>query len=355
MAENANGAEKSEMPTPRRLTQARDDGQVAYSHEASTAVELLCGFTMMLVLAPWLWASCISALRWTFGPGLLSDLSSDNTLHTMIQGHMPLIWITALFIGCMMVVALLVGYAQAGFHPTLKPLQPKLSKINPMTGFGRLFGYRGLMRFVLNVLKLVIFITLAWMLISWRLPSEVMVTTQLAARIADDARAMWELSMLLAGAMLIIGIGDLLYQRWQHIRDNMMTKQEVKEEHKQMEGNQEVKGKMRQMARQMAQRRMMQEVPKADVIITNPTHVAVALKYDQKEMASPVVLAKGYDEVAQKIKAIAAEHGIPMVENVTLARALAREVEVGHPIKAKWFKPVAEILAAVYRLKRGAA
>ncbi len=355
MAENENGAEKSEMPTPKRLSQSRDQGQVAYSHEASTAIELLCGFTVMLMMAPWLWSSCTSALRWSFGPGLRSELTVDNTIETMIQGHLPLIWITAIFIGCMMVVAALVGFAQVGFHPTLQPLEPKLSKINPMTGLGRLFGIRGMIRFATNVVKLVLLIVLAWSLISWRLPSEIVVTTALEARLADDAMAMWKLSMLLAAAMLIIGMGDLMYQRWQHTRDNMMTKQELKEEFKQMEGNQEVKGKMRQMARQMAQRRMMQEVPKADVIITNPTHVAVALKYDQKEMASPVVLAKGYDEVAQKIKAIAAEHGIPMVENVTLARALAREVQVGQPIKAKWFKPVAEILAAVYRLRRGAA
>ena len=206
-----------------------------------------------------------------------------------------------------------------------------------------------------NVAKLVILIILAWSLISWRLPSEVVVTTALEARLADDAMAMWKLSMLLAAAMLVIGMADLIYQRWQHTRDNMMTKQEMKEEFKQMEGNQEVKGRMRQLARQMAQRRMMQEVPKADVIITNPTHVAVALKYEQGRMDAPVCLAKGYDEVAQKIKAIAAEHGIPMVENIELARALAREVQIGQAIKAKWFKPVAEILAAVYRLRKGAA
>ncbi len=122
-----------------------------------------------------------------------------------------------------------------------------------------------------------------------------------------------------------------------------------------MEGNQEVKGKMRQMARQMAQRRMMQEVPKADVIITNPTHVAVALKYDRAAMDAPVVVAKGYDAIAQKIKAIAAEHNIHMVENVPLARALAREVQIGQAIKPKWFKPVVEILAAVYKLRKGVA
>jgi flagellar biosynthetic protein FlhB len=355
MAENENGAEKSELPSPKRLEKAREEGQVAYSHDASTAVQLLAGFSLMLVLAPWLWASCTSALRWSLGPGLLGDLTAETTIRAMIQGHLPLVMITAIFVGVMMLVAAGIGFAQVGFHVTLSPLAPKLNKVNPLTGFGRLFGMRGLMRFVLNVAKLTLLLVLAWMIIAWRLPTEVPISTALEARLAGDAMGMWKLGMLLSAALFIIGVADLIYQRWQHTRDQMMTKQEVKEEFKQMEGNQEIKGKMRQIARQMAQRRMMQEVPKADVIITNPTHVAVALKYDQKEMASPVVLAKGYDEVAQKIKAIAAEHGIPMVENIQLARALAREVQIGQPIKAKWFKPVAEILAAVYRLRRGAA
>ena len=355
MAENENGAEKTELPTPKRLEQARTEGQVAYSHEASTAVELLCGFFLLLVLGPYLWVACASSMRWALGPGLLGDLTSETTIRAIILGHQPVLLITGIFVAAMFLVAAVIGFVQVGFHPTFKPLEPKLSKVNPMTGLGRLFGFRGLMRFALNVVKLALLFALAWMIIAWRLPQEVPVMSSLASRIADDAMAMWKLGTLLAAALLIVGVADLMYQRWQHTRDQMMTKQELKEEFKQMEGNQEVKGKMRQMARQMAQRRMMQEVPKADVIITNPTHVAVALKYDQKEMASPVVLAKGYDEVAQKIKAIAAEHGIPMVENVTLARALAREVQVGQPIKAKWFKPVAEILAAVYRLRKGAA
>ena len=355
MAENENGAEKTELPTPRRLEQARDEGQVAYSHEASTAISLLCGFGMLLVLAPWLWTSCSNSLRWALGPGLLGDLTAETTIKAIVQGHLPLLIITVVFAGSMMLVAGLTGFAQVGYHPTFAPLAPKFTKINPLTGLKRLFGLRGLIRFAMNVAKLAVLIVLAYMIIAWRLPEEVPIKTSLAARITEDAMGMWKLGMLLAAALLVIGAADILYQRWQHNQDQMMTKQELKEEFKQMEGNQEVKGRMRQMARQMAQRRMMQEVPKADVIITNPTHVAVALKYDQKEMASPVVLAKGYDEVAQKIRAIAAEHGIPMVENIELARALAREVQIGQPIKAKWFKPVAEILAAVYRLRKGAA
>ncbi len=355
MAENENGAEKTEMPTPKRLEQSRDEGQVAYSQEASTAISLLCGLCLLLILGPYMWTACTASLRWALGPGLVSELTDTSTMVLMIHGSLPMLVVTAVFGGGMMAVAATIGFAQVGFHPTLKSLEPKLTKINPITGLGRLFGIRGLMRFAINTVKLTLLIVLAWVIISYRLPAELPVSIELAARLSDDAMAMWRLGMILAAALFLVGAADLIYQRWQHTRDNMMTKQEVKEEFKQMEGNQEVKGRIRQLQRQMAQRRMMQEVPKADVVITNPTHVAVALKYDQGQMASPVVLAKGYDEVAQRIKAIAAEHNIPMVENIELARALAKDVEIGQPIKAKWFKAVAEILAAVYRLRKGHA
>jgi flagellar biosynthetic protein FlhB len=273
----------------------------------------------------------------------------------MLEGHSELLLFTGIFGVAMTLITAALGLVQVGFHPTLKPLLPKFTKINPLTGFGRLFGIRGLMRFVFSVAKLALLIAIAWLMIDLRLPHEIPINAELGARLADDAYAGWQLGMILAAAMVIVGVADLLYQRWQHTRDQMMTKQELKDEFKQSDGNPEVKGRIRQLQRQMAQRRMMQEVPKADVVITNPTHVAVALKYDKDAMAAPVVLAKGYDEVAQKIKAIAAEHNIPMVENIELARALAREVQVGQAIKPRWFKPVAEILAAVYKLRKGAA
>ncbi|MCX8039999.1 MAG: flagellar biosynthesis protein FlhB [Planctomycetota bacterium] len=352
MPESDTGTERTELPTPRRLEQAREEGQVAYSHELSTAVELLAGFALLFALGPWLWQSCVAALRWALGPGLRSELTCETVVPLALHGHGSLLLVTAIFAAAMMAVAAAIGLLQVGFFPTLKPLLPKFEKINPITGLKRLFGLRGLVRFALNLIKLAVLIAIAWALIGARLPHEALIMPELAQRVADDSWAMWTLAMALSAALLVIGVFDLLYQRWQHIRDHMMTKQELKEELKQMEGNPEVKGRLRQMARQFAQRRMMQEVPKATVVITNPTHVAVALRYEQATMAAPIVVAKGYDAVAQRIKAIAAEHGIPMVENVALARALAREIELGQPITAKWFRPVAEILAAVYRLRK---
>jgi flagellar biosynthetic protein FlhB len=355
MAENEHGAEKTEQPTPKRLEDARGEGNVAYSQELSAALELLLGFSILLAMAPWFWKGCVHAMRWSLSDGLASEITTTNLMRTLLTGHGSLLAWTGVFVLAMFVVAATAGLIQVGFHPTLKTLQPKWSKLSPITGLGRLFGMRGLVRLALNLAKLTVLIAIAYVVIAHRLPYDLPVNDELAGRLADDSAAMLWLGIKLAVALLLIAAADWMYQRWQHTHDLMMTKQEVKEEMKQSEGNPEVKGKLRQVARQLAQRRMMQEVPKADVIITNPTHVAVALKYDKDAMAAPIVLAKGYDEVAQKIKAIAAEHRIPMVENVQLARALAREVEIGHPIKAKWFKAVAEVLAMVYKLRKGAA
>jgi flagellar biosynthetic protein FlhB len=234
---------------------------------------------------------------------------------------------------------------------TLKPLVPKASRISPASGFQRLFGLRGLMRFVFSLLKLSIVVTVAWFLISDVIFAHLTLSRDLAQRFVGESWILWILAMILAGCLMAIGIFDMLYQRFQHHKDLMMTKQEIKEEFKQSEGDPLVKAKVRQIQRQMAQQRMMQEVPGADVVITNPTHVAVALKYDAKTMAAPVVVAKGYDAVAQRIKKLAAEHGVVMVENVPLARSLAKKVEIGHPIPTDFFQAVAEVLSTVYRLK----
>jgi flagellar biosynthetic protein FlhB len=211
------------------------------------------------------------------------------------------------------------------------------------------------MRFVVNLLKLTLVVILAWYLLSEDIPRLLAVKRDATERLAVESWVIFVLVIKLASVLFIIAAADFLFQRWQHVQDLMMTKQEVKEEIKQSEGDPLVKGKIRQIQRQIAQRRMMQEVPKADVVITNPTHVAVALKYDKSTMAAPVVVAKGYDEVAQRIKAIAAEHGVVQVENVPLARALAKELDVGDVVPVKWYQAVAEVLSMVYKLKKTAA
>lgn len=355
MAESPSGGEKSEYPTPKRLEDARLDGQVSFSAEVNIALLLLIGFCTLAVVAPWAWASMSAMMRLAMGDALRLELDSRETMGAFAdQLLMSAGWLGPL-LGVLFLSGLGLSIAQVGLRFTAKPLVPKLNRISPITGFQRLFGMRGLMRFVVNLLKLTGVVILAWYLLAADIPRMITMKHDAAERIAVESWGIFVLVMKLAAVLFIIAAGDFIFQRFQHTRDLMMTKQEVKEEIKQSEGDPLIKAKIRQIQRQMAQRRMMQEVPKADVVITNPTHVAVALKYDKATMAAPIVLAKGYDEVAQRIKAIAAEHGIVQVENIALARALAKELDVGDAVPVKWYQAVAEILSMVYKLKKPAA
>jgi flagellar biosynthetic protein FlhB len=355
MAENPSGGEKTELPTPKRLDEARNDGQVSFSAEVNIACLLVIGFCTLAVIGPWAWTGMASMMRQAMGDGLAWELTDRDTMRLI--GKQLLLaagWLAPL-LGVLFLSGIGLSLAQVGLRITYKPLVPKLNRISPLTGLQRLFGLRGLMRFVTNLLKLTLVVWLAWVLLAADIPRMVTMKHDLAERVGVESWAIFVLLMKLAGVLAAIALADFLYQRYQHTQDLMMTKQEVKEEIKQSEGDPLIKSKIRQIQRQMAQRRMMQEVPKADVVITNPTHVAVALKYDKATMAAPVVLARGYDEVAQRIKAIAAEHGIVQVENIALARALAKELDVGDPVPVKWYQAVAEILSMVYKLKKPAA
>jgi flagellar biosynthetic protein FlhB len=354
MAENQNGAEKTELPTPKRLEDARKEGQVAYSAEISTAVILLVGLCVLAVTGPWFCEAVADSIRYACGPGLAVEFTEEAAVRELIRHHAPLVWWITPLIGALFAVGLAVGVSQVGLMLNGKPLIPKLDRINPVTGFTRLFGLRGWMRLVFGVLKLVALGTIGWLVISGDLAHFARIPHDLRARLGDDAWILFLLGLWVVGALSLIAFGDFLFQRFQHTKDLMMTRQELKEEFKQSEGDPHLKARIRQLQREIAGRRMMQEVPKADVVITNPTHVAVALRYRQDRDQAPVVLAKGYDAVAQQIKAIAAEHRIPMVENVPLARALAKEAKIGRPIPVQWYQDVAQILAAILKAK-GAA
>lgn len=351
MAENNQGGEKTEEPTPKRLLDARNEGQVAISADLTTAVMLIVGLCLLAAFGTWFAQAAAVTIRFSIVEALTWELEGE-TLRSLVIHLIPLGGWTLVVIASLALIAVVANLGQVGLHLSGKALIPKLNRISPITGFGRLFGMRGLMRFVTNVIKLAILVSIAWVVLSGDIPRLTYITGDLGARLAHECWWLFILGLKLSVTLGIVAAADFLYQRWQHHRDMMMTKQEVKEEFKQSEGDPLVKAKIRQIQRQMAQRRMMEEVPKADVVITNPTHVAVALKYDQLKMAAPVVLAKGYDDQAQRIKKIAAEHGIPMVENIALARALAKDVAVGKAVPVKWYQGVAEVLSYVYKLKR---
>ena len=348
--EDSGGGEKTEEPTPRKRQKAREEGQVASSTELSTAALLLAGFAVLIASAPGLYGSFTGIIRHSFTDALNQEINihSFSRLFGQQMGSAGLWWLV--IAGSLFLISIGVLVAQVGFQIAPKALMPKASKISPLAGFKRIYGLRGIMKFVFNFLKLILITVIAWVFLEAIIPEMNSYTLDLRQRLAHDVWVFMELAFVLAAVIAIIAIFDFMYQRFQHTRDLMMTKQEVKEEFKQSDGDPLVKSKIRQIQRQMAQQRMMQEVPKADVVITNPTHVAVALKYDQDTMFAPTVIAKGYDEVAQRIKKIAEEHNIPMVENVPLARALAKNMQIGQEITDEFYQGVAEVLSYIYRL-----
>ncbi len=354
MADDPSGGEKTEQPTPKKIRDAHDEGQVAFSTEINTVGILLMGFIGIGLLGPWWWEGMALAIRRSLTDLFMSELSDGPSLMRLASGYGGVLVGLAAFFVLTAGTGLMLSIAQVGLHVTAKPLAPKAQRINPLSGFKRIFGMRGLVKTGLGAFKMFLVASIGWWVIQSELPRMVHVDDRVAMRFVADATVLWWLAIKLILVLVVVAALDALYQRWQHGKDLMMTKHEVKQEFKQAEGDPLIKSKIRQIQRQMAQRRMMQEVPKADVVITNPTHVAVALRYDREAMNAPVVVAKGFDAVAQRIKALAAEHGIPQVENIPLARALAKDVEIGRAIPGKWYEAVAEVLAAVYKLKKGA-
>jgi len=263
-----------------------------------------------------------------------------------------LVMIAGPFLVAMFVVSYLGQFVQIGWLLSLTPIQPKLDRLNPISGFARLFSKRNAVKTGIGVLKLAV-IGLVGTLIIQSHTTEIAALPRLTAVAAFMVMGeiIADMCLWMLAIMLIIGIVDFVYQRVQHTKDLKMTKQQVKDEMRSMEGDLETKGRRLRMARQIALQRIRQTVPKADVIVTNPTHFAVALQYDGENMSAPKVVAKGADFLAFRIREIAVANGIPIVEKPPLARALYAEVAIGKAISPEFYEAVAEILAYVYRLE----
>jgi flagellar biosynthesis protein FlhB len=343
--------DKTEAPTPRRRQEAREQGNVARSADLCAAV-LLIG---MLILLNWYGGGVVKALRSvmnsTLGAGSVGDLSIAGTtqgaLKSVVHVGMSLL---PVFAGAML-IAITVNIAQVGLHLNTKRLQPNLAALNPFKGFGKLFGGKGKVQIVLNLLKLILVTWVAWSAVGGRLGQ--IVTAQnldLLQAFALGCEMVWAIGIRIGVVLLILALLDYGYQKWHTEQELKMTKQEVKEEMKRMEGDPKIKSRRRQIAIQMLTQKLKKDVPTADVVVTNPTHYAVALKYDQGQMGAPKVVAKGQDFLAQRIREIAIEAGVPILERPPLARALYQSVEVGQEIPEKFYATVAEILAYVYEL-----
>lgn len=343
--------EKTEEPTTKKREDARKKGQVAKSQELNTAFVLLIGFLILRVL-------------WEFIYGNIAEYTVY--LYSHLSQNMTTEGISELFIGIMILLAktvlpvmmsiLIVGFAincfQVGLVVSTEKLEPKLENLNPINGFGRIFSKRSLVELLKSLFKIIVIGYFLYLYLKDQIPIlPQFIFFELPQSLATAADIIFTMAFQVVGVIMVMAIADYAYQYWQTTQDLMMSKQEVKDEYKQMEGDPQIKGKIKQKQRQMAMQRMMSEVPKADVIVTNPTHLAVALSY-KKGMLAPTVIAKGQDLVAEKIKQIAREHRIIIVENKPVARALYESVEVGGMVPAELYQAVAEILAYVYRIKQ---
>ncbi len=342
--------EKTEEPTAKRKADARKKGQVGRSQEVNAAFVLLVGFLILRLLGGNAVAEIINYSTYIFG-NLNADIN-EETIMQMFIGMIILLAKTSMpLMVFIMIIGLAMNIAQVGFMFTTEQLQFNPGKLSPISGFKRMFSKRSLVELVKSLVKIIIIGYFVFSYLSeeiFQIPK--LIYMDLMAGLNRMSDSIFTLAFKIIGVFMIMAALDYAYQKWQNNQDLKMSKQEVKEEFKQQEGDPKIKGKIRQKQRQMAMARMMQEVPKADVIVTNPTHFAVALKYDSG-MSAPVVVAKGQDLVAQKIKELARESRIPIVENKPLARALYATVEIGGVIPHEMYKAVAEVLAYVYRLK----
>ena len=352
MAENKDGGEKTEDPTGKKLADARRKGQVPLTRELPPLFVLLGGMGVLALWAPHMLQQFSGHYRqWLEQSGTLQI--DTTTLYILLldvtnQAFLPLLPFGLIVAG----LALAAILMQTGPLWIEDGLQPKPSKMNPMNGLKRLFSWKGVVDLVKSLLKVAMVAGILYSVLSGALPNLV----QFPIRgLVESIRMTWDLVQdmvwYVGGALLLLAIGDFMYQRWQHNEDLKMTKQEVKDESKDVEGDPQIRSRRLSLQRERSRQRMLQAVPKADVIITNPTHVAVALRYDTANMDAPVVVAKGAGFMAQKIKDIARHAGVPILENRSLARGLFKGTKVGQEIPAALYQAAAEVLAYVYRLR----
>lgn len=349
------GGERTLPASSRRIERAREEGNVAKSTDLSAAVSLLVALGALHAFGPEVFRSLFNAMEHYFSQACQIDVRPETLQPLMIEVGVYTAHATLPILGILVAAGVALGLVQVGFVYAPKALAPKFDRVNPFTGWQKFFSVRSLIELAKSVLKLVLAIYVAYLVLAarWRELIDYMYLTPLDMMRAtsDLAGSIW---FWVALAMFVLAVLDFMYQRWQWSQDLRMTVQEAKEEMKEMEGDPRLRQRIRSIQRQMAMQRMMKNVPTADVIITNPTTYAVALRYEAGGMDAPVVIAKGARLIADKIRAIAVENDVPIVQRRELARTLYRTVSVGQPIPETLFRAVAEVLAFVYRIDRRA-
>ena len=357
-AKEGNGGEKTEPATSKKLQDARNEGQVAKSQELNHALGLIALFLTLKVFISYIGENLFYTFAANYNkiPDIIDESIGGMSVHlatTVINRTMiTILKIVAPVFIIGYTVALLSNILQVKWKVTTKPMKPKFSKLNPLNGFKRIFSKDSLFELLKSIAKISLIIYVAYtairdhqdeLFLLYDIP--LLQVILLVGSIVIDA------GLKISFVYLIVGMADWFYQKHKFKEDMKMTKQEVKDEYKNTEGNPEIKGRQRSKMREASQRRMMQELPNADVVITNPTHYAVAIRYDANQYSAPIVVAKGEDYLAMKIREAAKEHQIEIVENKPLARMLYANVDVGEEVPPELYQAVAEVLAFVYNLR----
>lgn len=343
--------EKTERATPRRRREVREEGRIPKSVELTSSITLLAALLALRFLGPGLWNQWYVAMQSGLVDFNASALTTTQVVSMFVDRTWLMVRMSAPILLILMVTGVTVSYAQIGPQFVPRLLLPDFSRINPLAGVRRMFSMRTLVELLKSMVKLLIVGVPSYL-------SASSMVKQMASLQGVDIIALprvvggmvFQLGILIAIMMVILAIADYLYQRFDFEKSIRMSKQDIRDEMKREEGDAGVKHRIRARGREMIMR-MMQQVPKADVVVTNPTHYAIAIQYDVSKMSAPVVIAKGADEVARRIREAATEHGIPTVENKPLAQGLYRSTDIGQQVPAEFYQAVAELLAYVYRLK----
>ena len=354
MAEDS-GQEKSEAPSAKRLADARKKGQVPRSKELDTFVSLMTSAVLIIFMGGNIVQGLLDIMTREFSISREVIFKQDSLVEHLARAILDGVLLIMPMALVLVVAALLTPMMMGGWNFSSEAIQPKLSKFNPLKGLKKIFGIQGLVELIKAILKISVVFTIAWILFKfYRHDFMYLSNLSLQQAISQVAEMVTTGFLLLSASLLIVVMIDVPYQLWNNIRQLKMTKQEVRDENKESDGNPEIKGRIRRVQMEIAQKRMMDEVPKADVIVTNPTHFAVALRYDQHGSGAPVVVAKGTDLIAAQIRNLAIGADVPLVAAPPLARALYYSTELNEEIPQGLFLAVAQVLAYVFQLQAAA-
>ena len=348
-------ADKTEEPTSKKLSDARKEGQVAKSQELISGAMLFCLFIAIKLFGGYLANSFIKVFYRNYGyisTYTVQKPEIGNLSSMFGRAMLDILLMTLPIFAFGIVVAFLLNVFQVKWQVTSKPLQPKFNRLNPVSGFKKIISMEKLFELIKAVAKIIVIFWVAYSTLMDEIDKlKILYDLELVPAVVYISNFVINMGIKISAVYLLIGFADFIYQKLKFKKDMKMSKQEVKDEYKQQEGDPQVKGKIKSKMRETSMRRMMQKMPDADVVITNPTHFACAIQYDKEKAAAPVLIAKGADHLAQKLKDIAKEHNVPIVENKPLARMLYYNVELDAEIPQELYQMTAEVLAYVYQLK----